>query len=355
MRSLEACYEISFSKVNFIERKTKITDSKTIISGASKTGKSYPIYDFLSTFKSKEYLYIDFSDLRNNISEISTHLEKFIKMNEIIVLVIENFDFSFELPPCENIIISSQIPIHVKGFKNLIISALDFEEYLLHDNKHQNITQSFNSFLKFGNLSEIINYDEHKKIHRLQEIIELQCKDVTQYEIFKILIENIDEKKSLFQLFNNLKNRIKISKDKFYETCKIYENNKSIYFLEKYNQEKSAKKIYCYNHSFLNAISHVKKFKNEFSNMVFLELIHKYREIYYLDYIDFYVKSKNMAIIPIAFFNKLLMNNLLKKIIKNANEFDINEINIITISNNEKIQDSKLKINIIPFYEWALS
>ena len=34
-------------------------------------------------------------------------------------------------------------------FKNLIISALDFEEYLLHDNKHQNITQSFNSFLKF--------------------------------------------------------------------------------------------------------------------------------------------------------------------------------------------------------------
>ena len=355
MRSLEACYEISFSKVNFIERKTKITDSKTIISGASKTGKSYLIYDFLSTFKSKEYLYIDFSDLRNNISEISTHLEKFIKMNEIIVLVIENFDFSFELPPCENIIISSQIPIHVKGFKNLIISALDFEEYLLHDNKHQNITQSFNSFLKFGNLSEIINYDEHKKIHRLQEIIELQCKDVTQYEIFKILIENIDEKKSLFQLFNNLKNRIKISKDKFYETCKIYENNKSIYFLEKYNQEKSAKKIYCYNHSFLNAISHVKKFKNEFSNMVFLELIHKYREIYYLDYIDFYVKSKNMAIIPIPFFNKLLMNNLLKKIIKNANEFDINEINIITISNNEKIQDSKLKINIIPFYEWALS
>ena len=89
--------------------------------------------------------------------------------------------------------------------------------------------------------------------------------------------------------------------------------------------------------------------------MIFLELIHKYKEIYYLDYIDFYVKSKNMAIISIPFFNKLLMNNLLKKIIKNANEFDINEINIITISNNEKIQDSKLKINIIPFYEWALS
>ena len=49
------------------------------------------------------------------------------------------------------------------------------------------------------------------------------------------------------------------------------------------------------------------------------------------------------------------MTNILKKIIKNANEFEINEINIITISNNEKIHDSKLKINITPFYEWALS
>ena len=228
MRSLEACYEINFSKVNFIERKIKITNPKTIICGASKTGKSYLIYDFLSSFKPKEYLYIDFSDLRNDFSEISEHLEKFIKMNEISVLALENFDFKFKLPNCENIIISTKENIKLKNFENIIVNALDFEEYLLHDSKHQNITQSFNSFLKFGNLAELINYDEHKKINRLQEIIKLQCKDETQYEIFKILIENIDEKKSLFQLFNNLKNKMKISKDKFYETCAIFENTKSI-------------------------------------------------------------------------------------------------------------------------------
>ena len=53
MKSLEVCYEINFSKVNFIERKIKIEHNKTIISGASKTGKSYLIYDFLSVFKAK--------------------------------------------------------------------------------------------------------------------------------------------------------------------------------------------------------------------------------------------------------------------------------------------------------------
>ncbi|MDY0052072.1 MAG: ATP-binding protein [Aliarcobacter sp.] len=355
MKSLEACYEINFSKINFIERKIKITNSKTIIYGAAKTGKSYLIYDFLSTFKTKDYIYIDLFDLRNNVDEIAQNLIKFIKMNEIIVLVLENYDFQFEIPNCENIIITMLKPEKIKDFKNLIVGALDFEEYLLHDNKHQNITQSFNSFLKFGNLPEIINIDEHKRILRLQEIITLQCKDETQYEIFKILIENIDEKKSLFQLFNSLKLKIKISKDKFYEICKLYENNKSIYFLQKYNQEKATKKIYCYNHSFINAISYTKKFKNEFSNLVFLELINKYNDIYYLDNIDFYIPSKKIAIVPIPFFNTFLTGNLVKKIIKNAQELDINEINIISISNNEKISDPKLKINVIPFYEWALS
>ena len=196
MKSLEACYEINFSKINFIERKIKIEDPKTIISGASKTGKSYLIYDFLSEFKAKDYIYIDLLDLRNDIEEISQNLTKFIKMNEISVLVIENYNFQFELPSCENIVISMIRPEKIKGFKNLIIGALDFEEYLLHDNKHQNITQSFNIFLKFGNLPELINIEEYKKIQRLQEIIYLQCKDETQYEIFKILVENSGEKKS---------------------------------------------------------------------------------------------------------------------------------------------------------------
>lgn len=355
MKLLESCYEINFSKINFIERKRKITDKKTIITGASKTGKSYLIYDFLSNFSSLEYLYIDLYDLRNSETISSQNLEEFIKNNKIKVLVLENFNFQFLVPECENIIISTTNPKNIDRFSNINLTALDFEEYLLHDNKYQNITQSFNSFLKFGNLPEIVNLDEHKKIHRLQEIIKLSCKDETTYEILKIIIENIDEKKSLFQLYNTLKTKIKISKDKFYEVCKTFEENRTIYFLEKFNQEKSAKKIFCYNFSFLKAITHTKKFKNEFSNMIFLELINKYEDIYYLDNIDFYIKSKNIAIVCIPFFNLSLNITTVQKIIKSVLEFDIKEINIITISNSQKIPDSKIKIVAMPFYEWALS
>ncbi len=356
MKLLEENYQINFSKISFLERKVKIDHKKTIICGASKVGKSYLIFDFLSNFKNEEYLYIDFFDLRNkNIDEELIFLEEFIEKNSIKVLVLENFNLFTKIPKCENIIISSQQNIELEDFSKIKLYALDFEEYLLFDTKHQNITQSFNNFLKYGNLALSINIEEHKKLLRLQEIIKLNSKDETSYEILKILIENIDEKKSIFQLFNQLKSKIKISKDRFYEECKLFEEKNIIFFIEKYNQEMSLKKIYTYNYAFLNAISFTKKFKQEFTNMVFLELVKENPKIYYLDNIDFYLKEENLAIVCIPFFNPIINSNLLKKIVKTALEFEIKKVEIITVSNSENLSNNKLQISSISFYEWALS
>lgn len=354
MKILQECYNISFSKIPFLERKEKITDNKTFVYGANKVGKSYLIYDFLSNFKQDEYLYIDFSDLRNNnIYEELDYLQEFILKNQIKVLVLENIKTVFSLPKCEYIIISSLKNLDISGFSKIGLKALDFEEYLLFDNKHQNTTQSFNSFFKYGNLPETVFIDEHKRIKRVQEIAVLNTKDLTDYEIFKILVENIDEKKSIFQLFNALKSRIKISKDRFYEVCKDFEEKQLFYFVSKYNQEKSAKKIYSYNPSFLSALNHNKKFKNEFSNMIFLELI-KSNEVFYLDNVDFYIKNKNLFILCIPFFNIDLNINLLKKVVKTAIEMNIEKIEIITVSNQSRIKNFDLNIEAIPFYEWAV-
>ena len=50
-----------------------------------------------------------------------------------------------------------------------------------------------------------------------------------------------------------------------------------------------------------------------------------------------------------------MMQSNLKKIIKMANEYQIKELNIVTISNNERVNENSLKVNILPFYEWALT
>ncbi len=354
MTTLEACYELDFSKVEFLERKARITHPKTIIIGPPKCGKSYLIYDYLSGFDTQDYLYIDLFDFKNSHEEITVHLTAFIKKNNIKVLVLENFDFSFELPLCDSIILTLTHEKKQFGFKQLLLMPLDFEEFLLHDHRHQNTTNSFNYFLKYGNLPEIINQEEHKKLKRLQEILKLHCYDTTKLEILKLFIVAIDEKKSINQLFITLKKMQKISKDKFYETTKEFEENKIIYFISKYQQPKATKKIYIYNHAFLTAVTHTKKFKNEFSNLIFLELVKNHQKIYYHDYIDFYIPTTKTALLALPFFNHLVMNSLKRKLFSTLEELNVKRLYIITIGNSETFFSNKVEVTVLPFYEWAL-
>lgn len=354
MTTLEFCHELEFSKINFIERKIRITHPKTILKGPPKSGKSYLIYDYLSNFDTKDYIYIDLNDVRNDKNEIIENLEEYVFRNNIKVIILENFEFDFKIPYCDSVIISTQKENKPKGYKNLFLRPLDFEEYLLHDKKNQNITHAFNQFLKYGNLPQTLQTNEFKIYEELQNLIKLTNKDTTCEEILKVLIFNMDEKKSLNQLYLTLKEKIKISKDKFYDECKNFEDKNIIFFLSKFQQEKAVKKIYSYNCAFFSAITHKKKFKNELTNLIFQELLNKYDEIYYLDYIDFYIPDEKLAIVSIPFFNSIMMQNQLKKIKKVALEHKIEELYIVTVSNNEHFFLDQLEINVLPFYEWAL-
>ncbi|HJE02689.1 MAG TPA: ATP-binding protein [Aliarcobacter thereius] len=356
MKLLSENYEQNFVKINFLERKKKIENKKTLIIGAYKVGKSYLIMDFISNFEKKELLYIDFSDLRNiDIEDELAHLQDFIDKHNISILVLDNFPYKYFPLNCENIVISSHKDINIEGFSKIYLGNLDFEEYLLFDNKQLNITSSFNSFLKFGSFAETIFLEENKRVQRVQEIIKQELKDNTEFMAFKLLLENIDEKKSIFQLFNSLKSKIKISKDRFYELCKNFEEQNIFFFVEKFNQKNSSKKIYSYNHALQSSFSFQKRFKQEFSNMIFLELNDRFKTIYYIDFIDFYIPEISTAILVIPFFNEATTQNLMKKVIKTCQEFNIKELEIVTISNSGKIKNSSIKIEIFSFFEWALS
>ncbi|MCJ8325886.1 MAG: ATP-binding protein [Campylobacterales bacterium] len=353
MKTLESCYELSFSKINFIERKIRITKSNTILKGPPKSGKSFLIYDYLSAHEEEDYLYIDLNNFKNKNFD-TNNLDKFIKDKKIKILVLENYNFDFDLPLCSSIIITSYKNNKIEDYEELRLMPLDFEEYLLHDNKHQQTTASFNQFLKYGNLAELIQIDDFIKEQRLQDILKLYSSNETHLEILKLLFSNIDEKKSIFQLFTVMKKDFKISKDKFYEMCKVFEDNYLIFFLQKYKQEKASKKLYSYNHAFLPAISHNKKFKNEFSNMIFLELINKYTNIYYLDNIDFYIEDTNTAILSIPFFNPFLVNTIKKKLETSLKKQTFDEIYIITIGTVDSFECENKQIQVLPFYEWAV-
>lgn len=355
MNILNQIYDYEIPKVNFLERKISIVHNNTIIYGPAKSGKTYLIYDYLSKYKKSEYLYIDFDDYKNQDQNIDIFLEDFIKNNNIKVLVLENYKFNFNLPKVTSTIITSNIKNNLKGFSTLELLPLDFEEYLLFDTKHQNISHSFNTFLKYGNQPEILEYSENKKTKRNEEICKLYCNDIIKFEILMMFIKSIAEKKSINQLFTQMKKNTKISKDRFYKTSLEFENNKIVHFIEKFNQPRAVKKVFLYNHALIDLASYQKKFNNLFSNMVFLELVKQYKNIYYLEKIDFFLPDNSTAIFCIPFFNNMQIDNLKKILNTKKEKYSIKKVFIITVSTEFEITIKDIEVDVITFYNWVLS
>ncbi len=356
MNILEQIYEINFTKLNFLERKISIQNPNTILLGPPKSGKSYLIYDYLSNIEPHKYLYIDFDDYRNDKKEIQKELDSFIIQNQIEVLVLENFSFDIPLPKVTNTIITTKgkVPSYLK-FEILYVPPLDFEEYLLFDTKHNSLSNSFNSFLKYGSSPEIFEFSDLKKHTRNFEICKLYCEDKTYFEILFILIKFAGEKKSVFQLFNTLKKNMKISKDKFYKAYEEFERNGLIHLCAKYNQPKALKKIYIFNHALLDIVSYKKNFNNLFKNMVFLELNRRYEAIYYLDNIDFYLPKENQIVLAIPFFNSLVSSAIISKVLPYIEEYNLKTVTIVTVSTDQTIFIEDLEAMVMPFYNWVLT
>lgn len=353
MQTLEILFNEKIPDIIFFERKITITNSHTILYGAKLTGKTYLIYDYIKSHQNKPYLYIDIHNLKDLIFE-PKHLDGFISKNNIEILIIENYDYSFKIPNLKYTLISTQHYQPIDKFDKLEVLPLDFEEYLSFDKKHQNSVNSFNNFLKYGNLAQTIEYKDIYKNNRNNEIIKLISENEKSYQILKLLIKNSGQIKSPFLLFTILKKNTKISKDFFYNYIKKLEHNNIILSCPKYKKLKGIKKIFCYNHGFINSVTYNKNFYYIYSTIIFLELYSKYKNIYYTNEIDFYLEDEKIIILCVPFYNNKTIETITTKILKSLEELECNKIYIVTISNNDSLYIDDIPCEILPFYQWAL-
>ena len=352
MEILENLYDIKHKNNHYYERKLSITSKRTLINGVKKSGKTSLIIDYLSNFSQDEILYIDLKDTRVEKKIISKNLTSFVKSKPIKILVIENFDKSFELPDVEEIILTCKE--NIIGFESITLYPLDFEEFISFDARHSNIEHIFQIYANTGSYPQIILNSSNSVHWSMQEMLHVMINDATEFEIFKKFSESQSSKVSLFQIYNQLKSSFKISKDSLYKKVKKLEDEKMLFLVEKYGSPKSAKKLFLIDFALKNALTFKKEFLKRFENMVFLELMKKNHSIYYSESIDLYMPEKNYGVLCIPFLPQEMIKLKLQKMLLHVKELNIKKIDIVTVGNEGEFWLKNTKCSIIPFWDWAL-
>lgn len=352
MNFLEHSYSIDLSKFNLFPRIYEIKKENTSIFGPPKSGKTSLVLTFLQIQKQNSFLYLDFGDLRCDDS--IKNIQEFIDENNIELLVVDNFDQNFELPKVKYTILISEKKQNVVNFHSIYCAPLSFEEFLVFDKKHQNITVSFNFFLKFGNLPQSVFEAENSKIKNLQDNIKLIAKDINEVIYLQKVLASCAQAKSVYQIYISLKKEMKISKDRFYAYFDELIERNIIFLVSKINQPKINSKIMLCNHGYFDAVTTKKNFNNSFENMIFLELYKISQDIFYIDGVNFYLPNKKSLFLCVPFFNQMNIGKNMGKLLEAIEIYDIEEIKIITIASSAKFFIGNIEATVEPFYEWAL-
>jgi len=353
MNLLEVLYAQEFKKPSFYPRKVTITEPRTLLTGPKKSGKSTLIFEHLSTRKKGTFLYIDFADLRVT-QAIIFGLPSFLKKNHIQLLVLENFDFSFKIPDCQEVIISTHKVQTLEGFTTQTLYPLDFEEFIAFEKRQTNVEAIFSDFTDWGTYPAVVLSHKENHIKYFQDHIRLLCDSPLEFTILKnyALVQGLPI--SSFAIFNEIKLFHKVSKDKFYAITKKLQDEKILFLVEKFGSPRADKKVYMLDFAMKSVLTFDKDFITRFANIIFLELMKSGERVYFTDLIDFYIPEDNKAVIAMPFLPPQMIKTKLARLEKDFIKYDIQKIEVITLEGEEETYHDNIPVEILPFWSWAL-
>ena len=354
MQLLELLYEREFKKLNLFKRKLSLyEDDKIILCGPRQSGKSFLVYDYLANEAYGSYLYIDFSDFRVNgiTKEI---LEKFIDQKNITTLVLDNFDFSFKVPNVlKTIIITTKITF-LEGFKTKILYPLDFEEFLLFEKKFISEQVSFNNYTLVGSYPFVAISGRGEYENRYKLLLKSIVFDEVEFFILKTLALKQAHLVSKLSLFKQIKEHIKISKDRFYEILKKFEDEFLVFFVQKYESNSHQRKVFLVDFAIRGILSYEKDFIKRLESIVFLELIKRGEEVFFSESFDLIVPKKEQAISITPFLPDGMLKNKLNLLVVHALRLGLKKITMITLEPSFSYINAGIVCEAKPFWEFAL-
>ncbi len=351
-------FEVSNAKLkqNFNPRRFGIHAQKVHIFGAPQSGKTSIALNFARGFKNP--LYIDFADLRNTDELIRQVLLKSTIEKKIDLLILDNVSSDFRnlanvinSPNVANIITISQQNVanpQNQNLQSIEIFPLNFEEFISNDAQNLNLKELFERFIKFGNLPFMLSLRDWQKLEAKQKMLISALG--ANMDIFLTLMRFQSSAVSIFQLYNILKKRGKMSKDRIYAVISEFEKRGILRSVGHFTKPKAPKKAYFFDFSVQNALSYERNFMANFENMVFLEILGRKgadTDIFYSDKISLICGKNGYILMP--FKSKEMIEDTLKRV-----DFMGLDIVVITVDLNDEIEINGKAIRLVSFINFAL-
>ncbi len=335
----------------FHDRKIFLDENSYQINGISQSGKTKLVKNYLLHLKKNTYLYIDCRDVRIDTVELNKYLPNFCTENKIDTLVLDNYIPDIHFVNVSQLIITSEVHHQLEYLQTIRLYPLDYEEFLAYEHKYD--SSALNHFFKLGGFpaQHKINADERHLY--IQKTLRYALDDV-EFDIVTLCAKLISQKISPYSVYERLKMKRKISKDKLYRSYEHLIEKGYLHQLSKIDHPKATKKIYLCDISLKAALSSDKHFGRLFENMIYLELLKSNTLCYYYEGIDFYIPAKSEVIIGMPFADERSLFKKIEQIEAFIFTYQIKKVTAVTMNTEGGISHPFSEVEMLPFDIWAL-
>ena len=287
----------------------------------------------------KNAFYIDASDLRYNIDFKA--LCEFVRQQNISALCVDNLKANPEiLPDCDEILlISRQKSLKIAGFESVLLSGLDFEEFIAFS-KNSDESTAFAAFMSSGNSLPTALSRELLAYSVFANTSELGLKALSANCLYESLNFNA------IAVFRELKEKSKLSKNALYSEFEALEDKGIIAFARNYDENSRFKRMYFCDFALRKLFVLGKNPRKIIENMVFCELAKTGEQVYFKGEFDFYLPKSRAGVLVLPFLPPELALLRAKKL---AND----EIKEIIIISNATAKSENLNSCVVRFMSFA--
>lgn len=350
---LEEFYKQDLQTPQYIERRYFLEEETSYqLNGITQSGKSYLIKHTLLGYKKSSYLYIDCNDLRIDVSELNKSLTRFCNQNDIKTVALDNYREEITLPKVKQLIIACAEHFGYPDLETMTLYPLDYEGFLAFESRYDE--SALNHFFQLGGLPGMHRISAQERVRYLQRSFQDALSEIG-FDILQLAANLMTQKVSAFMLYERLKAKRKISKDKLYSNLESLVTQGYLHQLGKYAHLKATKKLYLCDIAIKNALSTQKHFGRLFENMVYLEMLKQGFELYYEEEIDFYLPQQNRVVLCMPFGNQEALFKKIEKIEAFIITHGVTKVEVVTMSNESTLQHPFVPVEMIPFSVWALT